>query len=71
MSPPLVQLNGEYRWYHVAITFNGSLYIMYVDGIEVASTSGVAPITNSREAMIGAMDQTGNPPNKQINHFIQ
>jgi hypothetical protein len=68
-SPALLKLNGEYRWYHVAVTFDGNLYTMYIDGIEVASTSGNTPNPNSRECMIGAMDQTGNPPNKQINHF--
>ncbi|WP_053990259.1 LamG-like jellyroll fold domain-containing protein [Mangrovimonas sp. TPBH4] len=57
------------RWYHIAVTFSGSTYILYIDGIEVGSTNGVAPTSNSREFIVGAMDQTTTPPFKPINYF--
>ncbi|WP_157514466.1 LamG-like jellyroll fold domain-containing protein, partial [Mangrovimonas sp. TPBH4] len=52
------------RWYHVAVTFDGGNYLMYVDGIEVGSASGSAPSNTSYEFLLGAMDQAaagGNP----------
>ncbi|TDE27916.1 T9SS type A sorting domain-containing protein, partial [Flavobacterium ranwuense] len=57
------------RWYHVAVTYSGGIYILYVDGIEVIRSAGSAPTINSFECIAGAMDQTGNPPNKPVNHF--
>ncbi|TVZ60061.1 HYR domain-containing protein [Flavobacteriaceae bacterium MAR_2010_105] len=63
---------GTDRWYHVAVTFNGSnTYKMYIDGIELGSTtSGAAPIGNTFECIMGAMDRSaggGNPT--PINYF--
>jgi hypothetical protein len=57
------------RWYHVAVTYSGGSYKLYVDGIEVNSTSGTAPVTNGLKCILGAMDQSGNPPNKPVNYF--
>ncbi|WP_379855865.1 LamG-like jellyroll fold domain-containing protein [Flavobacterium xylosi] len=57
------------RWYHVAVTYSGGIYILYVDGIEVVRSAGSQPTTNSFECIAGAMDQTGNTPNKPVNHF--
>ncbi|WP_211342491.1 LamG-like jellyroll fold domain-containing protein [Hyunsoonleella aestuarii] len=61
---------GTNRWYHVAVTFDGSDYILYVDGIQVGTGSGSAPITNTNEFMLGAMDQNpagGNP--NPVNYY--
>ena len=59
------------RWYHVAVTFDGSnSYKMYIDGIELGSTTGVAPINNNFECIMGAMDRSaagGNPT--PINYY--
>ena len=63
------QLLTTSRWYHVAVTYTGGIYKLYVDGIEVNSAAGSTPITNTLGCMIGAMDQTGNPPNKPVNYF--
>ncbi|MFV5703704.1 LamG-like jellyroll fold domain-containing protein, partial [Flavobacterium sp. XS2P12] len=57
------------RWYHVALTRNGGFYRLYVDGIEVINASGSAPLSNNSTCIAGAMDQSGNPPNKPVNHF--
>ncbi|MFV8342252.1 PKD-like domain-containing protein, partial [Flavobacterium sp. XS2P39] len=58
------------RWYHVAVTRTGGFYRLYVDGIEVENASGSAPIGNpSTTCIAGAMDQSGNPPNKPVHHF--
>jgi len=51
------------RWYHIAVTFNGSLYKLYIDGIEVNSVSGSAPTTNSNQCILGGMDKNGPPKN--------
>jgi predicted methyltransferase len=65
-SPNPITIN---RWYHVAVTFNGSTYRLYIDGIEVNSTTGTAPLSNTLDCILGAMEQTGNPPNKPVNLF--
>ena len=70
-SAPLVspyQLTTS-RWYHVAVTYSSGIYKLFVDGIEVNNQAGSAPITNNFEFIAGAMDQTGNPPNKPVNHY--
>ena len=42
---------------------------MYIDGIEVESTSANEPKANNNDFIFGAMDQTSNPPNKPVNYF--
>ncbi|WP_274475598.1 LamG-like jellyroll fold domain-containing protein [Mangrovimonas aestuarii] len=59
------------RWYHVAITYDGGTYNLYVDGILVGSTSSSSsPIENNFECILGAMDQaaTGGSPDP-VNYF--
>jgi hypothetical protein len=56
------------KWYHIAVTFNGSnTYVIYVDGFPlITSTTGSPPTSNSNKSIIGAMDtNSGNP----INYF--
>ncbi|WP_460189752.1 immunoglobulin-like domain-containing protein, partial [Urechidicola sp. KH5] len=62
---------GDDRWYHVAVTFDGSEYIMYVDGIEIVKRAGVVPTDTKAEVefLIGAMDMLSLPPYKPVNHF--
>ncbi|TDE45911.1 T9SS type A sorting domain-containing protein [Flavobacterium rhamnosiphilum] len=56
-------------WHHIAVTFNGSTYKLYMDGVEKASTNGSAPTANLMDCMLGAMDQADNPPNKPVNYY--
>ncbi|WP_242155022.1 LamG-like jellyroll fold domain-containing protein [Aestuariivivens sediminis] len=61
---------GTNRWYHIAVTFDGANYILYVDGIQVGSGSGAVPTANTHEFMLGAMDQNpagGNP--NPVNYY--
>ncbi|MGE5944186.1 MAG: LamG-like jellyroll fold domain-containing protein [Flavobacteriales bacterium] len=56
-------------WHHIAVTFNGSTYKLYMNGVEKASANGSAPTPNDMECLLGAMDQANNPPNKPINYY--
>ena len=58
------------RWYHVAVTFDGSNYNLYVDGILEKTTSGVNPTTNSVDFIIGAMSQNTDVPYNYFNGWI-
>jgi hypothetical protein len=57
------------RWFHLAVTFNGSTYKLYVDGLELGSASGTAPALtlSNTEAMLGAMHQVA--PSLPTNYF--
>ena len=61
------------RWHHIAVTFDGSNYVLYVDGIDVGQVTGSvnAPdATNgSVEALIGAIDQDNGSNNNVSNLF--
>lgn len=55
------------RWYHIAVTFSGSNYNLYVDGVIVKGPiSGSNPNLNSVNCIVGAMDQNNTTP---FNHF--
>ena len=56
------------RWYHIAVTYDGS-YKMYIDGLLVATANGSPPAVNTRECILGAMDQSLNPSNKPVHYF--
>tara|TARA_R110000868_G_scaffold264879_1_gene523495 strand:- start:782 stop:5602 length:4821 start_codon:yes stop_codon:yes gene_type:complete len=60
------------RWYHVAVTFNGSNYKLYIDGIPVQNAvSGVNPIlNNSANCILGAMDQSSGIPFNYFNGWM-
>ncbi|KQB44037.1 Secreted hyalin domain protein [Flavobacterium daejeonense] len=47
------------RWYHLAVTFDGATYKLYVDGLQLATKNGAAPAAtdSTTEALLGAMDQ--------------
>ncbi|WP_338733416.1 HYR domain-containing protein [Mangrovimonas cancribranchiae] len=57
------------RWYHLAITFDGALYTLYVDGIPIDSANGSAPeLSDSNiKALLGAMDASST--STPINYF--
>jgi hypothetical protein len=56
-------------WHHIAGTFNGTTYKLYIDGLEKASQNGAAPTANDMECILGAMDQANNPPNKPVDYY--
>jgi uncharacterized repeat protein (TIGR01451 family) len=60
------------RWYHVAVTFNGTNYKLYIDGIPVQTAiSGVNPIpNNSSNCILGAMDQSNGIPFNYFNGWM-
>ena len=60
---------GTDRWYHLAVTFNGTTYKLYVDGLELGSADGSAPdlTADTIEALLGAMYRVS--PNTPTNYF--
>jgi hypothetical protein len=59
------------RWYHIAVTFSGSNYNLYVDGILVAGPiSGANPTSNSVNFIVGAMDQNNVTPFNYFNGWM-
>jgi hypothetical protein len=57
------------QWHHIAVTFESGTYILYIDGIEMNSAPGSAPISNTVDCILGAMDQTVSAPFKPLNYF--
>ncbi|TDU34337.1 putative secreted protein (Por secretion system target), partial [Gelidibacter sediminis] len=55
------------RWYHIAVSYVGGLYTLYIDGIKINALSGPLPKSNNLRAMLGAMDS--NSTYKPKNHF--
>ena len=59
------------RWYHVAVTFSGSNYNLYIDGILVAGPiAGTNPTLNSVNFIVGAMDQNNITPFNYFNGWM-
>jgi hypothetical protein len=58
------------RWYHIAITFDGTNYKLYIDGILDKTTAGVNPVSNSVDFIIGAMSQNTTTPNNYFNGWL-
>jgi len=58
------------RWYHIAVTFDGTNYKLYIDGILDKTTSGVNPVSNSIDFIIGAMSQNTTTPYNYFNGWL-
>ena len=59
------------RWYHIAVTFSGSNYNLYVDGILVSGPiSGANPTSNGVNFIVGAMDQNNITPFHYFNGWM-
>lgn len=58
------------RWYHIAVTFDGTNYKLYIDGILDKTTTGVNPTSNSYDFIIGAMSQNTYTPYNYFNGWI-
>ncbi|MEZ7503739.1 LamG-like jellyroll fold domain-containing protein [Flavobacterium sp. Arc2] len=59
------------RWHHVAVTFDGTSYKLYIDGVSVQSpVAGSNPIINNNtNCILGAMMQAPTYPYLPVNFF--
>ncbi|WP_400078446.1 LamG-like jellyroll fold domain-containing protein [Winogradskyella sp. R77965] len=61
------------RWYHIAVTFDGTAYLLYIDGIDVGTVSGTTnppeTTTSIAEALVGALDNDIESNNNVINLY--
>jgi hypothetical protein len=57
------------RWYHIAVTFNGTDYKLYIDGILDKTASGVNPTLNNIDYIVGAMSQNTDTPYNYYNGY--
>lgn len=67
LSAPFAITNNT--WYHIAVTYNGSVYTLYIDGVEMSNSAGAVPIVNDLDCIVGAMDQKVNAPFRPLNYF--
>lgn len=59
------------RWYHVAVTFDGTSYNLYIDGVSVKNAvAGSNPIANiTAKCIMGAMAPSVSYPYQPTNYF--
>ncbi|WP_418511511.1 HYR domain-containing protein [Corallibacter sp.] len=58
------------RWHHIAVTFDGSNYKLYVDGIDMNTRLGPNPTSNSYAMLLGAMHQINDIPTNHFNGWL-
>ncbi|WP_225035757.1 BspA family leucine-rich repeat surface protein [Winogradskyella sp. SM1960] len=58
------------RWYHIAVTFNGTTYTLYIDGVQRNSINGPSPAANTFNMLLGAMSRPGNTPTNYYNGWL-
>jgi len=57
------------RWYHIAVTFDGTNYKLYIDGILDNTATGANPTVNSVDFILGAMSQNTYTPYNYYNGY--
>jgi hypothetical protein len=57
------------RWYHIGVTFDGTNYRLYIDGILEKTGFGVNPTLNSVDCIVGAMAQNNTIPYNYYNGY--
>ena len=60
------------RWYHIAVTFNGTSYKLYIDGVVAQNpVAGTNPTQNNNaNCIVGAMDQSSGTPFNFFNGWM-
>ncbi|MFE3870906.1 LamG-like jellyroll fold domain-containing protein [Flavobacterium sp. ZS1P70] len=58
------------RWYHIGVTFDGTNYKLYIDGLLEKTASGTNPTSNSVDCVLGAMAQNNTTPYNYFNGYI-
>lgn len=58
------------RWFHIAVTFDGTAYKLYIDGIVVKTAVSVEnPTSNNVDFILGAISQNTDKPNNYYNGY--
>lgn len=57
------------RWYHLAVTFDGTNYNLYIDGILENTATGTNPGLNNVDMILGAMSQNTYTPYNYYNGY--
>ena len=57
------------RWYHIAVTFDGTNYQLYIDGILDNTATGANPTGNNVDFILGAMSQNKSIPHNFYNGY--
>ncbi|MCK0115368.1 HYR domain-containing protein [Gelidibacter sp. F63206] len=59
------------RWYHIAVTFDGAAYRLYVDGLLVNTrNTTISPASNTANTLLGAMSRPNNTPTNYYNGWM-
>ncbi|MBA6154723.1 HYR domain-containing protein, partial [Gelidibacter maritimus] len=59
------------RWYHIAVTFDGAAYRLYVDGLLVNTrNTTISPASNTANTLLGAMSRPNNTPTNHYNGWM-
>lgn len=59
----------DQKWYHVAVTFFGGQAILYLDGVQVGSSTGTHSVQHSRPIQLGQYANNEYPLLGNISHF--
>ncbi len=61
------------RWYHLAVSYDGAKYFLYVDGIDVGTKTGVNPVSIDSPFIVGAMYNKSSPevPSNYFDGWIE
>ena len=58
------------RWYHIAVTYDGTTYRLFVDGRQRNFIIAASPTSNTFNMLLGAMSRPGDLPTNNYNGWL-